>query len=94
MLKKFAVLITIFAIAGCSEPKPVEIDIDIDKAAAKAGLAPEEYEVDEHGNIKVYSKVDTAITSDDVIAAPKKQAFCLSVRVMNSGMQIQILIIS
>lgn len=28
MSKKFAVLICVFAIAGCSEPKPIEIDID------------------------------------------------------------------
>lgn len=63
MLKKFAVLMTIYAIAGCSEPKPTEIDID--EAAADAGLAPEDYEVDENGNIKVYSKVGT---SEDSVA--------------------------
>tara|TARA_R110002020_G_scaffold474773_2_gene707342 strand:+ start:5370 stop:5939 length:570 start_codon:yes stop_codon:yes gene_type:complete len=70
MLKKFAVLMTICAIAGCSEPEPIEIDVD--EAAANVGLAPEDYEVDEHGNVKVYSKVATKITSDDVIAAFKE----------------------
>ncbi len=58
MLRKFAVLMTVCAIAGCSEPEPIEIDID--EAAANVGLAPEDYEVDENGNIKVHSKVETA----------------------------------
>lgn len=56
MLNKFAVLMTICAIAGCSEPKPV--DVDINEAAANEGLAPEDYEVHENGAIEVYSKVD------------------------------------
>lgn len=44
-------------IAGCSDPEPVEIDID--EAAANVGLAPEDYKVHENGAIEVYSKVDT-----------------------------------
>ena len=63
MLKKFAVLMTVCAMAGCSEPEPIEIDVD--EAAASVGLAPEDYEVDEHGNVKVYSKVETA--EEDVL---------------------------
>lgn len=54
---------------GCSDPEPQVIDLD--KAAADAGLAPEDYKVHENGAIQIYSKVDTAITSDDVIEAFK-----------------------
>lgn len=57
MLKRFAILMTVCVIAGCSEPKPVEIDID--EAAANAGLAPEDYKVHENGTIQIYSKVGT-----------------------------------
>ena len=56
MLKRVAVLMCMFAIAGCSEPKPQVIDLD--KAAADAGLAPEDYKVHENGAIQIYSKVD------------------------------------
>ncbi|WP_143516793.1 hypothetical protein [Psychrobacter sp. JB193] len=69
MLKRFAVLMIVCAISGCSDPKPV--DIDIDEAAADAGLAPDEYKVNDDGSVNVSSKVDTAITPDDVIAAFK-----------------------
>lgn len=62
MLKRFPILMTVFAIAGCSEPEPIEIDID--EAAANVGLAPEDYKVHEDGAIEVYSKVDT--TKDSV----------------------------
>lgn len=58
-----------FGLIGCGEPKTV--DIDIDETAAKVGLAPDEYQLNKNGSIEVYSKVDTAITSDDVIAAFK-----------------------
>ena len=57
MLKRIAVLMCVFAIAGCSEPEPQVIDLD--KAAVDAGLAPEDYKVHENGAIQIYSKVDT-----------------------------------
>lgn len=69
MLKRFAVLMTVCAIAGCSEPKPVEIDID--EAAANAGLAPEDYKVHENGTIQIYSKLNAAPKVEEVIAAFK-----------------------
>lgn len=67
MLKRFSLLICVFAIAGCSEPKPVEIDID--EAAANAGLAPEDCEVHENGTVEVYSKVDDAKNKNIPLAA-------------------------
>lgn len=57
MLKRFAIMMTVFAIAGCSEPEPVAVDID--EIAAEVGLAPEDYKVHENGAIEVYSKVGT-----------------------------------
>ncbi len=57
MLKRAAVLMCMFAITGCSEPEPQVIDLD--KAAADAGLAPEDYKVHENGTIQIYSKVGT-----------------------------------
>lgn len=54
MLKRFAVLMIVCAISGCSDPKPV----DIDGAATNAGLAPEDYSVHENGAVEVDSKVD------------------------------------
>ncbi|WP_189580244.1 hypothetical protein [Psychrobacter glaciei] len=50
-------MMTVFAIAGCSETEPVEVDID--EIAAEVGLAPEDYKVHENGAIEVYSKVGT-----------------------------------
>lgn len=69
MLKRVAVLICVFAIAGCSEPEPV--DIDINEAAANAGLAPEDYEVHENGAIEIKSKMGTSVKVEDVVAAFK-----------------------
>lgn len=60
--KILLIVLVTFGLIGCSEPEPVEIDID--EAAANVGLAPEDYEVDENGAIEVYSKVDT--TKDSV----------------------------
>ena len=56
MLKRIAVLMCVFAIAGCSEPEPQVIDLD--KAAADAGLSLEDYEVHENGAIEIKSKAD------------------------------------
>jgi len=69
MLKRIAVLVCMFAITGCSEPEPQVIDID--KAAADAGLAPEDYKVHENGAIQIYSKVNTAPKVEEVVAAFK-----------------------
>ncbi len=67
MLKRFAVLICVFAIAGCSEPEPVEIDIE--EAAADVGLAPDEYQVNDDGSIEIYSKVDGTENRNKTLAA-------------------------
>lgn len=56
MFKLFTVLALGLVMVGCGE-RP-QIEIDIDEAAANAGLAPEDYEVHEDGTIQVYSKVD------------------------------------
>lgn len=53
MLKRIAVLVCMFAIAGCSEPEPQVIELD--KAAADAGLAPEDYTVHENGAIQIHA---------------------------------------
>ena len=58
MFKLFAILALGFVITGCGEPPQIEIDID--EAAANAGLAPEDYKVHEDGTIQVYSKVDAS----------------------------------
>ena len=68
MLKKFAVLMTVCAIAGCSDPEPVEADIDA--AAAEVGLAPEDYKVHEDGTIEVYSKVEDVLWYQDDLSEP------------------------
>lgn len=67
MLKRVAVMICAFAIAGCSEPEPLEIDIN--EAAANVGLAPEDYKVHENGTIEVYSKGDGAENKNKPLAA-------------------------
>lgn len=56
MFKLFAVLVLGIAIAGCGEPPQIEVDID--EAAANAGLAPDDYKVNEDGTIQIYSKVN------------------------------------
>ena len=67
MLKRVAVLVCMFAIAGCSDPEPV----DIDAAAANVGLAPEDYTVHENGAIQIKSKLNAAPKVEEVIAAFK-----------------------
>ena len=52
----FAALTIGWVVIGCSEPVPIEIDID--EAAANVGLAPDDYEVHEDGTIEVYSKFE------------------------------------
>lgn len=69
MLKRVAVLICVFAIAGCSEPEPQVIDIE--EAATNAGLASEDYEVNENGAIEIKSKMGTPAKVEDVITAFK-----------------------
>lgn len=69
MLKRIAVLMCVFAIAGCSEPEPQVIDLD--KAAADVGLSLEDYEGHENGAIGVKSKLSAAPKVEDVIAAFK-----------------------
>lgn len=64
MLKKFAVLMTVCAIAGCGEPIPVEIDID--EAAANVGLSEDEYSIDENGVMTISAKNDDQ-TEKDVV---------------------------
>lgn len=54
MLKLLAVLTIGWFVTGCSESVPIEIDID--KAAADAGLTPDDYKVREDGTIQIYSK--------------------------------------
>lgn len=56
MFNLFAVLVLGIAIAGCGEPPQIEVDID--EAAANAGLAPDDYKVNEDGTIQIYSKVN------------------------------------
>ena len=67
MLRRVAVLVCMFAIAGCSDPEPV----DIDAAAANVGLAPEDYTVHENGAIQIKSKLNAAPKVEKVIAAFK-----------------------
>ncbi|WP_286796097.1 hypothetical protein [Psychrobacter sp. UBA6291] len=62
MLKRIAVLMCVFAIAGCSEPEPQVIDLD--KAAADAGLSLEDYEVHENGAIEINSQVENEPIQD------------------------------
>jgi|GEM_PF-7093888 len=62
MLKRVAVLMCVFAIAGCSEPETQVIDLD--KAAADASLAPEDYEVHENGAIEINSQVENEPIQD------------------------------
>lgn len=62
MLKRVAVLMCVFAIAGCSEPETQVIDLD--KVAADAGLAPEDYEVHENRAIEINSQVENEPIQD------------------------------
>ena len=56
MLKRFAMLMIVCAIAGCSDPESVEVDIN--KIAAEVGLSENEYSVDENGVMTISSKND------------------------------------
>lgn len=62
MFKKTVILLIGCAITGCSDPEPIEIDIN--RIAAEEGLSPEGDKVHENGAIEVHSKVDT--DKDDV----------------------------
>ena len=64
MLKRLALLITVCAISGCSEPEPVEIDID--EIAAEAGLSEDEYSIDENGIMTIHVKSDDQPEKDVV----------------------------
>ena len=57
MLKRVVVLMILFAVAGCSDPKPQVIDMD--EVAAEAGLSKDDYTVHENGAMEIHSKVDT-----------------------------------
>lgn len=65
--KVFLIGLVTFGLIGCSDPKPVNIDIN--EAAANEGLAPEDYEVHENGAIEVYSKVDDTEHNNRPLAA-------------------------
>lgn len=69
-LKK-GLLIGLFGLlaVGCSDPEPQVIDID--EAAAKVGLGPDDYEIHENGAIEVKGNVDSDITADAVVTAFK-----------------------
>lgn len=56
MLKRFTLLMTVCAIAGCSEPEPQVIDIE--DVAAEAGMSEDEFTVDENGIMTISAKND------------------------------------
>lgn len=67
MFKSFSVLALVFVITGCSEPNP--IDININEAATNAELAPGNYKVDKNGTTEINSRFDEknfGITVDDL----------------------------
>lgn len=66
MLKRFAALMVVLAITGCSDPEPQIIDMD--EVAAEAGLSEDDYIVHENGAMEIHSKVDDktfGITPDE-----------------------------
>ena len=67
--KGFLIGLSVLALIGCSEPEPQVIDVD--EAAANAGLASDDYEVHENGAIEIKSKVSSNLTADSVISAFK-----------------------
>ena len=61
MLKRFALLMTVCAVAGCSEPEPV----DIGEIAADAGLSEDEYTVHDDGSIEIHATDVAESKADD-----------------------------
>lgn len=58
-------LLTLVAI-GCSDPEPHVIDVD--EAAANAGLASDEYETHENGAVEVKAPESVAVANDQPLA--------------------------
>lgn len=67
MKKGFLIGLSVLALIGCSEPEPQVIDVD--EAAANAGLASDEYETHENGAIEVKAPEEPdAIATDQPLA--------------------------
>ena len=54
-----------FVTIGCSDPEPQVIDVD--EAAANAGLASDEYETHENGAIEVKAPEDNSTVENKVL---------------------------
>lgn len=67
--KRFLLGLGALALVGCSDPEPQVVDVD--EAAANAGLASDEYETHENGAIKIKSKATSNLTVDSAILAFK-----------------------
>ena len=62
MLERFAVIMTVCAIVGCSKPEAV----DIDKISAEVGLSEDKYSVDDNGVMTISAKNDDQAEKDVV----------------------------
>lgn len=69
---KMIVAFVALGLIGCSEPEPEVIDMD--KMAAEAGLAPEDYTVHDNGAMEIESKVrdDDVLWYQDNLSEPIK----------------------
>lgn len=73
------------AVTGCSEPEPIVIDMD--EVATEAGLAPDDYSVDDNGVMTIKSRVDEPVIQDKTFGiTPSEFATRLSVEIKEVGL--------
>lgn len=63
--KRFLLGLGALALVGCSDPEPQVVDVD--EAAANAGLASDEYETHENGAIEVKAPEDNSTAENKVL---------------------------